>query len=197
MIPEQIAYLTILISLFGGFFYIRDTLRGVTKPNRVTWLLWAVIPAIAVVIQIRSGVGLSVIPVIMSGATPFLVFLASFVNKNAYWKITQLDIVCGLLSVIAIILWLGVNQPILALLFAILADLLAGVPTLVKAWKFPETETGTVFILSLINAIIGFLVLKEWTFTFYSFGVYLFIMNSSMIFAIYRKKWFKGTAVAQ
>jgi len=197
MIPEQIAYLTILISLFGGFFYIRDTLRGVTRPNRVTWLLWAVIPAIAVVIQIRSGVGLSVIPVIMSGATPFLVFLASFANKNAFWKITQLDIVCGVLSVIAIILWLGVRQPILALIFAILADFLAGVPTVVKAWKFPETETGTVFVLSLFNAIIGFLVLKEWTFTFYSFGIYLFTMNASLIFCIYRRKWFSKKVVAQ
>ena len=40
MIDPRFVYLAILLSGLGGWIYIRDTLRGATSPNRVTWSLW-------------------------------------------------------------------------------------------------------------------------------------------------------------
>src|SRR5690348_16544499 len=37
-------YVGSAIGALGTAVYLRDTLRGTTKPNRVTWLLWAVAP---------------------------------------------------------------------------------------------------------------------------------------------------------
>lgn len=32
------------VSIGGASAYIRDTLKGTTKPNRVSWFLWALAP---------------------------------------------------------------------------------------------------------------------------------------------------------
>jgi len=40
----------------GAALYLRDTLRGVTQPNRVTWLLWAAAPLLAFAVEVQAGV---------------------------------------------------------------------------------------------------------------------------------------------
>jgi hypothetical protein len=55
--------------------YLRDTLRGTTKPNRVTWLLWAVAPLLAAAVELSEGVGLRALPTFMVGFMPLLVFV--------------------------------------------------------------------------------------------------------------------------
>ena len=40
VIDPRFVYLAVALSAFGAYGYIRDTLRGDTAPNRVTWSLW-------------------------------------------------------------------------------------------------------------------------------------------------------------
>ncbi len=45
----MLQYLVLLgaaIQMVGVVSYLKDTLKGVTKPNRVTWLLWSIAPLI-------------------------------------------------------------------------------------------------------------------------------------------------------
>ncbi len=44
------------VNLFGHFSYIKETLKGNTKPNKVTWLIWSIAPLIATFAAISSGV---------------------------------------------------------------------------------------------------------------------------------------------
>lgn len=46
MISENYAVLGALVASLGGFYYFYETIKGTAKPNRVTWLLWAVFPMI-------------------------------------------------------------------------------------------------------------------------------------------------------
>lgn len=189
MIGEQFGYLAIFISLFGIFFYLKDTLSGKTKPNRVSWLIWMLAPFVGAFLQWESGAGLSALVIFMSGFISLLVLIVSFFNKEAYWKITILDIICGILAIFALVFWVLTKNSFISLLFAILADFLGAMPTLIKSWKFPETETGFEYICSIFNSILGLLVIKNWIFPIYSFGVYLLIMNFLFVFFIYRKKY--------
>ena len=42
--PQSLVIVSALLLLWGGYAYLRDTLAGRTKPNRVTWFLWALAP---------------------------------------------------------------------------------------------------------------------------------------------------------
>ncbi|MEK9176728.1 MAG: hypothetical protein AAB923_00360, partial [Patescibacteria group bacterium] len=170
----------------GTFTYVRNTLLGRTQPNRVTFFLWGVIPMIAVAAGISEGAWWALLPVFMSGVGPLLTFFASFVNRKAYWKLGTIDLVCGGLAVLAIILWQITDEPMLAVVCAILADGLATYPTLLKAWRQPGTETGVIYIIALVESIIGLFALSAFTFSEYGFLLYLVLINVLLSFAVYR-----------
>src|SRR5215475_4676262 len=106
------------INAAGSSRYIRDTLRGTTQPNRVTYLMWGIAPLIATAAALSKGVTWAVVPVFMSGFCPLMVFLSSFVNRSGYWKLGTLDYLCGVVSALALILWALTAQPIIAIILA-------------------------------------------------------------------------------
>ena len=180
---------------FGGIlYYIINTLKGQTKPNRVTWLLWAVAPLIATAAALSDGVTWAVLPVFIAGFISLLVLAASFINKNAYWKLGRLDYICGLLSVLALVLWDITEEPNVAIALAIASDGIASFPTLIKSWKYPETETASTYFSGLISALTIFAAVKIWDFSSLAFPLYLVIMDSMLVLAVERKKIFKINA---
>lgn len=181
----------IIAMAVGLVIYTKDTLEGKTKPNRVSWLLWSIAPLIGSVAAFSDGVRLAALPVFVIGLGPLVVFVASFVNKNAYWKLEKSDYACGLVSLLALVLWQVTNEPVVAIVFAILSDALAALPTYIKSWKFPETESGITYVATAFGAGTSFLVLQNWNFSEWAFPAWLLCMNAALALIIYRKTLFK------
>ncbi len=175
MIPEYFAVIGAVIASVGGFYYLYETITGKAKPNRVTWLLWGLFPMITFIAQRAQGVeGLSW-ATFAAGFPPFLVLFASFLNKKAYWKTEPKDYLLMAAAVAGIILWALTDNPNLAILFALVSDFLAGVPTLIKSYKHPETESWIAYGLGAIGFGMGVLAIQTYTFENYAFISYLFI----------------------
>jgi len=191
MLPESIVYITILTTVVGYFFYFKDIFYGKVRPNMVSWFLWMLGPFIGVFFQLKAGAGLSALPVFLAGFGPLIVIIVSVFRKNTFWKITGLDIFCGLLSFLALVCYVSTRNLDISIIFAILADGLAAVPTIIKSWKFPETENAAVYLPGIVNNTLGLLVIKNWIFTIYSFSIYFILVNLVIIFCIYRKRIFK------
>ena len=185
MINENFVIVGALLNIWGSVTYAFSTIKGRTRPNRVTWFLWALAPLIAFAAEIGQGVGLPALMTFMVGFGPLIVFISSFVNKKAYWKIAGLDIVCGLFSVLALILWAFAKQPTLAILLSIVADLLASIPTIIKSYKEPETEHSTVFRNAAISAGITLLTIRSWTPANYAFPLYI-LLDCLLLYALIR-----------
>jgi hypothetical protein len=185
---EYIVFVGLAVSLYGTWFYVRDTLRSKTKPNRVTWALWAVAPLIGTVAAVSDGVTLAVLPVFTAGFVPLLVLAASFYNKNAYWKLTKFDFACAVPSVLALVVWSLTKNPNHAIMFAVLADGLATLPTLVKIWKYPHTETVRKFESSMFCGFTAFFAIEAWEFSAVAFPVYIVLSNLALISAYYLRR---------
>jgi hypothetical protein len=171
-------FLGAAIGALGTAVYVRDTLRGTTKPNRVTWLLWAVAPLLAAAVEYNEGVGLRTLPTFMVGFMPLLVFAASFRDPGAVWRVRRLDYACGLMSVVGTAVWLATRNGVLAICAAMAADFLAGVPTLMKSWSYPETETVHTYIGAVVSMGILLLTIQHWTFQVAAFPVFILCMAS-------------------
>jgi hypothetical protein len=176
VINENWIYLGTAIGAAGALVYLRDTLRGTTQPNRVTWLLWAVAPLLAAAVELNQGVGLQTLPTFMVGFMPLLIFVASFHNSAAVWKVRRMDYACGAVSVVGTIVWLVTRNGVLAISAAIAADFLAGVPTLMKSWTHPQTETVYSYIGALISMIVLLLTVDHWTFDVVAFPIFVVFM---------------------
>lgn len=177
MISQAFVIVGTLIGSAGAFAYLWSTIKGRVKPNKVSFLLWSIAPMIAFAAQVKQGVGLESLMTFSTGFLPLMTFVASFVNKKAEWKISKFDILCGFLSVIGLALWLITKVGNVAILFSILADGLAALPTIVKAYRYPKTELAWPWLATCIGVILTLLTLKEWTFTNSSFIIYIFVVD--------------------
>lgn len=163
MIDPRFIYLALALATVGGYGYIRDTLHGVTSPNRVTWSLWGLEGALAFVIEIQQHVGSASLMTLMLGLVPCVVVAASFKNPESLWRIGTFDVVCGVISLAGLVFWALVNQPTIALISFVCADQIAALPTLRKSWLAPTSESSRVFIMGSLNCFITILTLKVFT----------------------------------
>ncbi len=184
MINENFVFVGVLVSTIFALPYILGTLKGDVKPNKATWLLLSVAPLLAVAGEINEGVGLRSVTTFMAGFIPFCIFLASFVNKKAYWKLTNIDYVFATLSVVGIVLFLVSDNGKVAILFGLLADALAFTPTIIKGYRYPETENFVPFVGGIITSTIGLLILDVPSFAGVAFPVYLVAANLIMIYGV-------------
>lgn len=177
MLPSYFVIIGTGLGVIASLSYLVETLRGKVRPNRVSFFMWSIAPTIAFAAEVGQGVGLVSLQTLSQGILPFLVFLASFVNKKAEWKLTKFDLLCGVLSVVGLTLWLVTKVGNVAIIFSIMADGLAALPTIVKVFKFPETEVSWPWFLTGVGVLISLLTVKQWTFANYGFPLYLFIAN--------------------
>ena len=183
MIDPRFVILGAVLNGVGSVSYLIGTLRGNVKPNRVTWLLWAIAPLIAWSAELKQGVGIVSLFTFVSGFAPLLIFLASF-HQRSPWKIGRFDVVCGLLSLVGLGLWYATRAADVAIVFAIVADALAAIPTLVKSVKSPKTENAFVYLCSAGGAGVTLLAISRWSVAEAAFPVYLFVMSLLLFVAV-------------
>lgn len=174
MLNQNFAIVASFISLLGNTSYAWDTFKGKTQPNRVSWVIWMIAPLVAFAAELTEKADVRVtLLTLVTGFGPLLVLVASVLNRQSYWKVTHLDIACGGVSVLALVLWAVTRSGNTAIILSILADLLAATPTILKAYRHPATESASTFIGSLIGGLITLLTIKQWTFANYAFPVYI------------------------
>ena len=176
MIDERFIFFGLMLNFIGTASYLIDTITGKVKPNKVSWFLWALAPMIAFAAEIKQGVGLAAWMTFAVGFSPLLIFLASFINRKSFWKMQQIDLICGALSILGIFLWYITKVGNIAILFSIMADGTAAIPTIIKSYKEPESESYSVFFLAAMSAFITLMTLKTWDFAHYGFPLYILLV---------------------
>ncbi len=185
---EVLVLIAALATLVAAIAYIQSMFKGQTRPNRVTWLMWTIAPFTAAFAAFSSGATWTAVPVFMSGLSPFLILLASFLNKKAYWKLSAFDYACGALSSLALVLWYITENPNVAIVFAIFSDALAAAPTLRKAWRNPESEFSWPFLVGVFSPMTSFLVTQAWAISDIAFPAYLILINILLVVSVSKRK---------
>lgn len=180
MIDQRFVIVGALISFGAVSVYIRDTIRGRTQPNRVTWLLWGFAPMLAFAAELQAHVGLGSLMTFTVGFNPLLVLAASFVNPNASWTIGRFDYVCGALSIMGTIGWLLTQNPNIALIASIAADALAALPTVRKAIISPRSESRVVYLGGIVNSAITLLAARRHDAAHIAFPIYILLINLAL-----------------
>lgn len=184
MISEKFVIVGAVLNLIGTFGYARDTIRGTTRPNRISWAMWTLAPLIAFAAEINKGVGLIALTTFMAGFCPLIILVASFLNRKSVWKLTTFDFVCGFLSLLGLSLWLITREGNIAIFFSILADGFAALPTIAKSYKEPESESWFAFFVAAVSAGIALLAVKAWTFANYAFPLYILLICVLLVLLI-------------
>ncbi|NWJ40624.1 MAG: hypothetical protein HXX12_06595 [Geothrix sp.] len=188
MLPDHCAIAGAILGSLGGFYYLYETLLGRAQPNRITWLLWGIFPLVIFAAQRAQGVqGISWAS-FAAGFMPLLIFAASFFNKKAYWKSEPRDYYLMAAAIIGIILWAMTSKPNLALLLSLVADVLASIPTLIKSYRHPHSESWIAYAVSALGFGLSLLSIQAHTFESTTFVAYVFILNASLAVLASRRR---------
>lgn len=155
MILTALGILSSVIFLIGDLPYIIDTIKGKTKPERVTWGVVCLLNAIGFANQLASGAsntlwlfGAAVL------ATAIIFGLSIFKGTGGH---TKLDIFTVIVSLFGIVLWVLFNSPTFSIIATLIVGIVALLPTFAKAKSHPETETKITWLLGSISAFLAIL----------------------------------------
>ena len=161
------------ILVFIGYIpYLRDMMKGKTKPHLYSWILWAFVTAIAFALQFTGGAGSGSFVTLAAALMCLAVIALGLTQKNKI-KIIKMDTVFLVLAFIALGLWLIARQPVLSIILATIVDLLGFVPTIRKSWNQPYSENLPFYYLN--SARFGLAVIALQTY--------------SMVTALYPISW--------
>jgi hypothetical protein len=187
MFNQLLVILGIFLNATATLVYVVDTVKGKVQPNKATYFLWSIAPLVAFASQLSQGVGIQSLMTLSVGLFPLTVFIASFLNQKAFWELSKFDYVCGLLSLIGLILWYITKIGNIAIVFSIFADFLATLPTLVKGYKHPETEIGWPWLLAAISGLFTLISIEKWDFAHYGFPLYYLVTMLTLFVVIHFK----------
>jgi hypothetical protein len=161
--------------------YLMNTLKRKVTPSVLSWLGWALLMGTSLVSQVL-GIGwqwsLSSLLLSTIGATSIAITalcIRNFSLVKADWKFLVLGLGC-------IGIYFGSKDPWSTTIFAVVADLILGIPTLTKAYKDPVSERSFAWILGVASQTIALILCIGHDPLYLLFPTYLFLFNGAMAF---------------
>lgn len=137
--------------------YIVSIFRGHTKPERMSYFIWVLLEGISAASYIAVGARTTIWPGVAYTLTAVLIFALSI--KRGMGGFSKFDIVCLILALGGIGVWLGTNNALLTLYFSMFVGVIAYLPTIKKAYFFPETENTLSWVMTACTAMINLFAL--------------------------------------
>lgn len=163
------------IALLSNVPYIVDTIKGKTKPHRVTWFVLVVLNITFVANQIGSGAS-NTLWLAISFLVSTIIISALSIKKGVGGG-TKMDYLILLGSVVGVLLWVMFNSPVASTISNLTVASLAFVPTILKSWKAPETETNIKWLLGAVGAGFTVISIGEVDIPLLLLPLYSFILN--------------------
>jgi hypothetical protein len=145
--------LAALVGIADTIPYVRDTLGRSTRPHRGTWLIWAVLALVVCLSQRADGASWSLV---MAGTQVVLtggIFILAI--RLGTGGVSIGDTVMMIVAGAGVAGWLVADEPIVATLCVVGADLIAAAMMVPKTHRDPHSETLSTFALASLGGALA------------------------------------------
>jgi hypothetical protein len=175
-----------IVSAVSFVPYVRDILKGTTRPERASWLIWSTLGSIAFFSQWAAGARDSLW---MTGIQTAGVLLISFLSiKHGEGGLVRRDVISLICAGFGLVLWYFTKQPAAALLITVAIDAVGVMLVILKSYEDPESETVITWILAGLGGLLGALSVGRFDPLLLLYPIYIFTMNSAVVLAIFLGK---------
>lgn len=158
-----LALIAISITCVGYYAYFRDIFAHKTKPHAYSWLVWALLTAIAFAGQLHDHGGPGAYVTGVTAVISFFIFFLAI--KQGEKSITRSDKINLAAALLAIIPWLLIGNPVFSVVLISIIDFLGFMPTIRKSWHKPHEETLIHYILAGLKFALAIVALENYTLT--------------------------------
>lgn len=168
--------------------YLYDMWKKGVKPDRVTWWVLSFTTLMIAVTYHAVGAGETIWFPIGYTISFLTIAILSVPYGEGPLKLHTLDRVCLMGACIAALVWVFLDAPVIALFVAILTEFIGLVPTAVKAYKRPKSESASAWVLTTIASFLNLFALESWAFVLAFYPVYVFLTNAPITYFIVRPR---------
>jgi catechol 2,3-dioxygenase-like lactoylglutathione lyase family enzyme len=190
---EALGYISAFLGIIAVIPYIRGIIRGNTRPERLSWLIWVLLDVILVFSQLAKGGSYSVLMTVGFLVADLAIFLLSL--KYGYRnKLLKRDYIALAGVGLGLLLWYVSKEAAIAIFAAIIIDAMGGVLTIIKSYESPKTENLTKWVLTALSALLACFAVGSFNIYLLAFPVFILCQSLAIIIAIQLGKRRKKTS---
>jgi len=177
-----VGILAVVLTFVGYIPYIRDTIKGKTKPHVYSWFIWAFITFIIFGLQVVGHAGAGAYVTLATALLCFTEFVLGM--RNGKKDITKFDTITFIIALISIGIWVFAKQPVISNILIITINTLAVLPTVRKSWNKPYSETLFSWVIAGVRNVFGIIALQNFSILTWLYPVSSLLVNvlfSSML----------------
>lgn len=179
---QILGYISGILDAAAFFPYTRDILRGKTKPQRASWLIWSILISIAFFSQLAKGATNSLW---LTGVGEVGVTLTFFLSlKYGVGGLTRGNIAALVAAAMGLVLWFLTKEAAIALAIVIAINSIGALLTVVKAYQDPGSETMIAWALTGFSGIFSALAVGKLDLILLAYPIYISLANFSVAVAI-------------
>jgi hypothetical protein len=164
-----------MLTLIAVIPYVKDILKGTTKPNIVSWITWTLLTGVATAAEISAH---EYVTAIFTGSamitTGIIVVLGL---RRGYVKYTSFDVACQIGAVVGLIIWQIFGSPELGVIASVMIDFIGALPTIRHSWKHPDEETWQTYGICAIGGVFAIAALSDYNWVSLPYAVYIVLIN--------------------
>lgn len=166
-----------VIAIAAYIPYLSSIFRGKTRPNRATWVIWAVLGVIICASYWSVGARNTFWFTLPAGTV--VIALLSIKYGVGGW--TPFDRLCLLGAASGLLLWWISGIPFTALIIGILIDIIGYLPTMRKIWHDPASEDKLTWMMFFMASVLNLFALETWAFEIAILPIYVLVFNGAML----------------
>lgn len=177
-----------LIAFSAYIVYVVSILKGASKPNRVTWWIWAFMGLVLALSYHFSGAEETIWVPYVEFLGPFIIAILSLRYGEGSLK-DRTDLICFWGALFSILLWIIFRDPVVALVFNLIIDSFALIPTIKKSYLRPEGEDFWAWFGTGVADGLNMFAIGQFSFAIVVYPVYMLLSDLIIILILlFRKK---------
>jgi hypothetical protein len=175
-----------VVGIIDTIPYVRDILRGSTRPHRGTWLIWGVLAVVVCLSQRADGASWSLV---MAGAQAVLTTLIFVLAIRAgEGGMSAADAFLIAIAGAGIAGWIVADEPVVATACVIIADLLAAGMMVPKVYRDPGSETLVTFVLASVGGGLAAGAVGMADVSLLTYPIYYCLVNAAIALLIHNRR---------
>ena len=181
-----------ILQLVASAPYVRDILRGTTKPQRATWTIWTTLSFVVLASQWASGAAWSLALTI--GQTVSCAVIFALAIPRGVGGFSRIELVLLGIAALGIVGWQVSDDPVVATCSVVVADLIGVALMLPKTYRAPNSETLSTYVIGLVSTLFALAAVGSLTAALLIYPVYILIADSAVVAVIFLRR--RALAVA-
>ena len=175
-----------ILQLVATAPYVRDILRGSTRPQRMTWGIWTTLAFVVLASQWASGATWSLTLTIGQAISCLVIFLLAL--RRGVGGFSRIESALLAIAALGIAGWLIADDPLVATCSVVLADLIAMAMMLPKTYRDPSSETLSTYVIGTVSTVFALLAVDALAVDLLVYPLYILIADSAVVAMIFLRR---------